>query len=99
MDARDSDRCPRQDSVGYVRWKPEDPLNPEKAETLETTREPDTSRLMLPSEVARLFGVDTRTVADWARAGKLRFRRTVGGQRRYPESEVRALIAELEAVA
>ena len=79
--------------------EPEEPLNPEKAETLDTTREPDTSRLMLPSEVARLFGVDTRTIADWARAGRLRFRRTVGGQRRYPESEVRALLAELEAVA
>ena len=63
----------------------------------------DAGRLLPPSEVARLFGVDPRTVAEWARAGKLRARRTVGGQRRYPESEVRALLAELskpvEAVA
>lgn len=61
--------------------------------------ERDSDRLLPPSEVARMFGVDTSTVGEWARAGKLRFRRTVGGQRRYPESEVRALLAELEAVA
>ena len=66
---------------------------------MDITRERDDGRLLPPAEVARLFGVDTRTVADWARAGKLRFRRTVGGQRRYPESEVRALLAALEAVA
>ena len=66
---------------------------------METARERDGGRLLLPAEVARLFGVDPRTVACWAKAGKLKFRRTVGGQRRYPESEVRALLAELEAVA
>lgn len=64
---------------------------------METTRQRDGGRLLPPSEVARLFGVDPRTVAGWAKAGKLKFRRTVGGQRRYPESEVRALLAELEA--
>lgn len=71
--------------------------NSEKADILETAPERDDGRLLPPAEVARLFGVDSRTVAEWARAGKLRFRRTVGGQRRYPESEVRALLAALEA--
>lgn len=52
--------------------------------------------LLSPSEVARLFQVDTKTVARWADAGKLSVFRTIGGQRRYRESEVRALLAMSE---
>jgi excisionase family DNA binding protein len=46
-----------------------------------------------------MFGVDRRTVSDWARRGKIASQRTVGGHRRYRESEVRSLLAELEAAA
>jgi len=66
---------------------------------LEITEERDGDRLLPPSEVARRFGVGPRTVTEWAKAGKLGYRRTVGGQRRYPESEVRALLASLEVTA
>ena len=66
---------------------------------MEITQERDGDRLLPPSEVARRFGVGPRTVTEWAKAGKLGYRRTVGGQRRYPESEVRALLASLEVTA
>ncbi len=48
--------------------------------------------LLTPSEVATLFRVDPKTVTRWAKAGKLTSIRTLGGHRRYKESEVRALI-------
>ena len=66
---------------------------------MEITEERVGDRLLPPSEVARRFGVDPRTVSEWAKAGKLGYRRTVGGQRRYPESAVRALLASLEVAA
>ena len=49
-------------------------------------------RLMKPEEVAALFRVDSKTIGQWARAGKLGSIRTLGGHRRYRESEVRALL-------
>lgn len=48
--------------------------------------------LLTPSEVAALFRVDPKTVTRWARAGRLRSIRTMGGHRRYKESEVRKLL-------
>jgi len=49
--------------------------------------------LLTPSEVASLFRVDPKTVTRWAKAGKLSSIRTLGGHRRYRESEVRSLLA------
>lgn len=51
----------------------------------------DAEPLLSPAEVARLFYVHPRTVTRWAIAGKLSYVRTIGGQRRYREAEVRAL--------
>ena len=48
--------------------------------------------LLTPSEVASLFRVDPKTVTRWAKAGKLTSIRTLGGHRRYKESEVKALL-------
>lgn len=48
--------------------------------------------LLSPKEVAMILRVDARTVSNWARAGKIRCVRTIGGQRRFPESAVRAVI-------
>ncbi len=50
---------------------------------------PDGEPLLTPAEVASLFRVDTKTVTRWAKAGKLTAIRTLGGHRRYRESEVR----------
>lgn len=49
--------------------------------------------LLTPAEVADLFRVDPKTVTRWARAGKISCIRTLGGHRRFRESEVRGLIA------
>jgi len=56
--------------------------------------------LLTPGEVAALFRVDPKTVTRWARAGKLASLRTLGGHRRYRESEVRGLLggADTEVV-
>lgn len=48
--------------------------------------------LLTPGEVAKLFGVDPKTVTRWASAGKLTPQRTLGGHRRYRSTEVYALL-------
>ena len=48
--------------------------------------------LLTPGEVAALFRVDPKTVTRWAKAGKLNAIRTLGGHRRFRESEVRAYL-------
>ena len=53
--------------------------------------------LLTPAEVAKLFRVDPKTVTRWANAGKLTSIRTLGGHRRYLESEVRALLDSIPA--
>lgn len=52
--------------------------------------------MLTPAEVASMFRVDAKTVARWAKAGKLSAIRTLGGHRRFKESEVRALLTDGE---
>jgi excisionase family DNA binding protein len=52
----------------------------------------ETEHLLTPAEVAAIFRVDPKTVTRWAKAGKLTAIRTLGGHRRYRESEIRALL-------
>lgn len=52
------------------------------------------TRLLTRAEVALIFRVDPKTVTRWAAEGRLRSVRTPGGQRRYRESEVLALLDE-----
>jgi excisionase family DNA binding protein len=54
-------------------------------------RTPEPERLLTPAEVATMFRVDPKTVTRWAKAGKLTSIRTLGGHRRYRQSEVYAL--------
>lgn len=54
---------------------------------------PEAGPLLTPAEVATMFRVDPKTVTRWAKAGKLTSIRTLGGHRRYRETEVRALLA------
>lgn len=56
------------------------------------SRAAETEALLTPAEVAAMFRVDPKTVTRWAKAGKLSSIRTLGGHRRYRESEVRALL-------
>lgn len=51
-------------------------------------------RLMTTNEVAALFRVDHKTVARWAAGGRISSIKTPGGQHRFRESEVRALLGE-----
>jgi excisionase family DNA binding protein len=48
--------------------------------------------LLTPAEVSKLFRVDPKTVTRWAKAGKLTAIRTLGGHRRYRQSEVQNLL-------
>jgi excisionase family DNA binding protein len=48
--------------------------------------------LLTPSEVAKLFRVDPKTVTRWAKSGKLTAIRTLGGHRRYRNSDVQTLL-------
>ncbi len=57
-----------------------------------TTHMQQSETLLTPSEVATLFRVDPKTVTRWAKAGKISSIRTLGGHRRYRESEVRTLL-------
>lgn len=52
------------------------------------------AELLTPGEVAKLFGVDPKTVTRWATAGKLDAQRTLGGHRRYRADQVHALLEE-----
>lgn len=52
----------------------------------------DDEKLLTPGEVAELFGVDPKTVARWADAGRLDALRTLGGHRRYRAGDVRRLL-------
>ena len=57
-----------------------------------TNRTVETEALLTPAVVAALFRVDPKTVTRWAQSGKLTSLRTLGGHRRYRESEVRSLL-------
>ena len=48
--------------------------------------------LYTPSEVARLFRVDPKTVSRWQEKGLIGCVRTPGGTRRYRKSEIDALL-------
>jgi excisionase family DNA binding protein len=47
------------------------------------------------SQAAALLQVSPKTVSRWAKEGKLPYVRTLGGHRRYPDSEIRALVETL----
>jgi excisionase family DNA binding protein len=68
---------------------------PRKDRTMATSTTPmPAENLLTPSEVATLFRVDPKTVTRWAQAGKVPSIRTLGGHRRYRESDIRALLED-----
>lgn len=56
------------------------------------------SALLTPAEVAAAFRVDPKTVTRWAKAGKLRSIRTLGGHRRYLESEILSALSAVDGL-
>ncbi len=63
------------------------------------TQTSSSERLLTPGEVAALFRVDPKTVTRWASAGRIGSIRTPGGHRRFRESEVRSMLADLTSEA
>jgi excisionase family DNA binding protein len=47
------------------------------------------------AQVAELLQVSPKTVSRWAQEGMLPYFRTLGGHRRYPDREIRVLLATL----
>jgi excisionase family DNA binding protein len=47
------------------------------------------------AQVAELLQVSPKTVSRWAQEGMLPYFRTLGGHRRYPDREIRALLETL----
>jgi excisionase family DNA binding protein len=59
----------------------------------------DYEPLLTPAEVAHIFRVDPKTVQRWGEQGRLSSLRTLGGHRRFRESEVRELLNATEQKA
>lgn len=51
-------------------------------------------RLLRPSDVAKLFRVDPKTVTRWANQGRIPSVKTPGGHRRFFESAILKIIKE-----
>jgi excisionase family DNA binding protein len=58
---------------------------------LQTTK----PKYLRTAQVAELLQVSPKTVSRWAQEGRLPFFRTLGGHRRYPDREIRALLETL----
>lgn len=50
------------------------------------------------SEVAARLQVSPKTVARWAKEGRLPYRATLGGHRRYPAVAIERLLTDLDHV-
>ena len=55
--------------------------------------------LLTPSEVAKMFRVNPKTVTRWARSGRISAIRTLGGHRRFRASEIEKFLADAEVEA
>ena len=64
----------------------DDSRNGESA-LLQTTE----AKYLRTAQVAELLQVSPKTVSRWAQEGMLPYVRTLGGHRRYPDREIRAL--------
>lgn len=49
------------------------------------------------SEVASRLHVSPKTIARWAKEGRLPYRATLGGHRRYPAADIEQIISSLDA--
>jgi excisionase family DNA binding protein len=57
--------------------------------------QPIEPRCLRTAQVAELLQVSPKTVSRWAQEGMLPYLRTLGGHRRYPDAEIRVLLATL----
>jgi excisionase family DNA binding protein len=61
--------------------------------------QPAEPKYLRTSQVAELLHVSPKTVSRWAQEGKLPYLRTLGGHRRFPDQEIRALLETLSQPA
>lgn len=54
------------------------------------------SRLLTAGQVSQETGVSSRTISEWADAGKIKATRTLGGHRRFDEREVLRIKRKME---
>jgi len=57
--------------------------------------QPTEPRYLRTAQVAELLQVSPKTVSRWVQEGMLPYVRTLGGDRRYPDREVQALMETL----
>jgi len=57
------------------------------------------TELLRTRDVARAFQVSERTIAEWARRGRIPSVRTPGGHRLYPAERIRAILRASEVDA
>lgn len=50
------------------------------------------------SEVASRMHVSPKTIARWAKEGRLPYRATLGGHRRYPATAIEQIVGSLDVV-
>lgn len=55
---------------------------------------PPSTAYLRTAQVGALLQVSPKAVTRYAREGKLPYALTLGGHRRYPEAEIRALVEE-----
>lgn len=60
---------------------------------------PENGRHLNAQGVANILHCSPKTVSRWANEGKLPYQRTLGGHRRFPESQIRELAASLQVEA
>jgi excisionase family DNA binding protein len=56
---------------------------------------PSPATFLRSAEVAAVLQVSPKTISRWAQAGRLPFRRTLGGHHRYPADAIHQLAASL----
>lgn len=59
---------------------------------------PRKERFLRTSEVAQKLKVSPKTVARWAKEGRLPYLATLGGHRRFPESAIDGLLGTLSSL-
>lgn len=62
----------------------------------ELARRAEADPLLTPKQAGAVFGVDTRTVTRWAKAGLIEAVFTAGGRRRYRTSDVQRLFEQAQ---
>lgn len=59
---------------------------------------PRRERFLRTSEVATILHVSPKTIARWAKEGRIPYLATLGGHRRFPASAIDVMVGKLSAI-